>query len=56
MRTTVNQEGLLNNYAPQVAVYCAEYPSQEQQQQYLFQAAVASLLVSFLVLISLSVS
>ena len=31
MYTTVNQEGILNNYAPETPTYYAEYPSQEQQ-------------------------
>jgi hypothetical protein len=26
MYTTVNEDGILNNYAPQVAIYTAEYP------------------------------
>ncbi|MFB2933694.1 photosystem II assembly protein Psb34, partial [Aerosakkonemataceae cyanobacterium BLCC-F154] len=34
---TTNEEGILNNYAVEPPVYFAEYPSQEQQQRYLFQ-------------------
>lgn len=56
MYTTVNEEGILNNYAPKVAVYCAEYPNQEQQRRYAFQGAIAILFVSFLVLTTFAVS
>jgi hypothetical protein len=34
MYTTVNEEGILNNYAPSLPIYYAEYPSQEQQRRY----------------------
>jgi hypothetical protein len=47
---TVNEEGLLNNYAVEPAVYYAEYPSPEQQRQYAFQGAIATLFVTALIL------
>ncbi|WP_421655059.1 photosystem II assembly protein Psb34 [Leptothermofonsia sp. ETS-13] len=47
---TVNEEGLLNNYAVEPPVYYAEYPSPEQQRRYAFQAALATLFVTALVL------
>ncbi len=47
---TTTQDGLLNNYAVEPAVYYAEFPSPEQQQRYAFQAAIASLFVMALVL------
>ena len=53
---TTNNEGILNNYAVESPVYYAEYPSQEQQQRYLFQGAVAIMLVSLLVLTAVGVS
>ena len=53
---TVNEEGILNNYAVEPPVYFAEYPSVDQQQRYLFQGAVAILLVSSLILTALAVS
>lgn len=56
MYTTVNEEGILNNYAPEVTLHYAEYPSQEQQRRYMFQGALAILFVSFLVLTTLAVS
>jgi hypothetical protein len=37
-------------------VYYAEYPSTEQQRRYAFQGAIASLFVTSLILIALSVS
>lgn len=56
MYTTVNQEGLLNNYSLEAPVYYAEYPSQSQQRRYAFQGAMAILLVNFLVLMAFAVS
>jgi hypothetical protein len=56
MYTTVTEEGILNNYAPETQIYYAEYPSQEQQRRYAFQGAIATLLVSFLVLTTLAAS
>ena len=56
MYTTVNEEGILNNYAPEVLLQYAEYPSQEQQRRYMFQGAIAILFVSFLVLTTIAVS
>ncbi|XWK88648.1 MAG: ssl1498 family light-harvesting-like protein [Phormidium sp.] len=53
---TTDDRGILNNYAVEPTVYYAEYPSQEQQQKYLFQGAVAVLLVSLLVLTAFGVS
>lgn len=56
MYTTANEEGILNNYAPETQIYYAEYPSQEQQRRYAFQGAIATLLVSFLLLTTLAAS
>jgi hypothetical protein len=56
MHTTVNPEGLLNNYASETPIYYAEYPNQEQQRRYLFQGAVAILFVSVLILTTLAAS
>ena len=56
MYTTVTEDGILNNYAPEIPTYYAEYPSQEQQRRYAFQGAIATLLVSFLVLTTLAAS
>jgi hypothetical protein len=53
---TTNEEGILNNYAAEPPIYFAEYPSQEQQQRYLFQGAVAVMFVSLLVLTAFGVS
>jgi hypothetical protein len=53
---TTNNEGILNNYATEPAVYQAEYPSKEQQQRYAFQGALAVLLVASTLLIALAVS
>lgn len=54
--TTQLDNGILNNYAVEPEVYFAAYPSLEQQQRYALQGAVATLLVSALVLVALAVS
>lgn len=53
---TTDDRGILNNYALEPAMSYTEYPSQDQQRQYALQGAVATLIVSALVLIALSVS
>jgi len=47
---TTNNEGLLNNYAVEPALYYAEYPTLEQQRQYVRQGAIAALLVAATIL------
>jgi hypothetical protein len=56
MYTTVNEEGILNNYAPETQVYCAEYPAVWEQQRYAAQGAVATLFVGVLILLSFAAS
>ncbi|BAZ27639.1 hypothetical protein NIES4074_00660 [Cylindrospermum sp. NIES-4074] len=56
MYTTRNEEGILNNYATEPKVYCATYPSQEEQKSYLFQGALAVVFVTSLFLVALGVS
>lgn len=56
MYTTINESGLLNNYAVEPQMSYAEYPSPEQQRRYAFQGAVATLFVSLLLLTALAVS
>jgi hypothetical protein len=56
MYTTTDENGILNNYAAEPAMYFASFPSPEQQQQYAFQGAIAVLLVTFTVLMAFSVS
>jgi hypothetical protein len=53
---TVNDEGLLNNYAIEPGMSKAEYPSSKQQRRYIFLGAVAILLVSLVVWIAFAVS
>ncbi|MGA7934139.1 MAG: ssl1498 family light-harvesting-like protein [Kovacikia sp.] len=52
---TVNQEGLLNNYATEPEIYYAEFPSPEQQRRYALQGAIATLFVTALILTSFAV-
>jgi hypothetical protein len=56
MYTTVDEKGILNNYAPKVAVYYCEYPTVWEQRRYMLQGALAIAFVSFLVLTALGVS
>jgi hypothetical protein len=56
MYTTVNSEGLLNNYATEPDLYYAVYPSPSQQRNYARLGAIATLFVTALVLVSLTVN
>ncbi|MBE9201991.1 MULTISPECIES: ssl1498 family light-harvesting-like protein [unclassified Nodularia (in: cyanobacteria)] len=56
MYTTINESGILNNYATEPKMYCATYPNKEEQRQYTVQAAFGTLLVTTLILVALSVS
>ncbi len=56
MYTTINESGILNNYANEPQMYCATYPSQEEQRQYAVQGAFATLLVTTLILVAFGVS
>ena len=56
MYTTVNENGVLNNYAPVPQVYCAEYPAIWEQRNYVIQGAVAAMFVTALVLVAFAVS
>jgi hypothetical protein len=56
MYTTINEDGILNNYANEPEMYYAAYPSQQQRNRYAFQGAVAILFVTAVILISLGVS
>ncbi|WP_035984343.1 photosystem II assembly protein Psb34 [Leptolyngbya sp. KIOST-1] len=54
--TTVDDEGLINNFATEPRVYPATYPSPRQQRRYLVLGATAIVFVAVLVWISFSVS
>lgn len=56
MRYTTDDRGILNNYAVEPAVYVAEYPTENEQRNYMIQGAAAILLVAFLMLTALGVS
>lgn len=53
---TVDGEGLVNAYATEPKLYFATYPSPEQQRRYMFQGALAVLLVAGTLVTALSVS
>ncbi|WP_138502350.1 photosystem II assembly protein Psb34 [Nostoc sp. PA-18-2419] len=56
MYTTVNEEGILNNYAAEPKMYYAEYPAIWEQRRYLIQSVFATLIITTLVLVGFSVS
>ncbi|MDX2270484.1 MAG: ssl1498 family light-harvesting-like protein [Cyanobacteriota bacterium] len=53
---TVDDEGLVNAYSIEPAMYFAGYPTPEAQRRYVFQGAIAALLVTLTGLIAFSVS
>jgi hypothetical protein len=56
MQTAQLDNGLLNNYASEPPVYYAAYPSEDEQRSYALQGALATLLVTALVLVSFAAS
>ena len=56
MYTTVNEEGVLNNYPTETKMYCAEYPAIWEQRKYVVQGVVAATLVTTLVFIAFGIS
>ncbi|BAY63859.1 hypothetical protein NIES22_39490 [Calothrix brevissima NIES-22] len=56
MYTTVNEDGVLNNYATEPQIYYAEYPAIWEQRKYVIQGIFASLIVTTLALVAVSVS
>ncbi|KOP24854.1 O-succinylbenzoic acid--CoA ligase [Hapalosiphon sp. MRB220] len=56
MYTTVNEDGVLNNYPTETKMYYAEYPAIWEQRKYVIQAVFASLIVATLVLVGFTVS
>ncbi|MEB3337080.1 MAG: ssl1498 family light-harvesting-like protein [Leptolyngbyaceae bacterium] len=54
--STVDQEGLTNNYAVEPDMYYASFPSPEQARNYVMQGAAAALLVTAVILTSFIVS
>jgi hypothetical protein len=53
---TTDDRGILNNYATEVPVYPAQYPTPEEQRRYLIQGAFATLLVAVVIGIAFAVS
>ena len=56
MYTTQLDNGTLNNYAVEPKVTYQEYPTVYEQRRYAFQGAIATLLVTALILTSFAVS
>ncbi|NEP59076.1 MAG: ssl1498 family light-harvesting-like protein [Symploca sp. SIO2G7] len=53
---TVDQEGLINNYATTPEMYEANYPSPHKQHKYFIQGAIAIFFVSLLVSVAFVIS
>ncbi|NET03830.1 MAG: ssl1498 family light-harvesting-like protein [Symploca sp. SIO2B6] len=53
---TVDQEGLVNNYAVMPETYKAKYPSEKKQQRYLVQGAIAAVFVGLLIVTAFIIS
>ncbi len=52
MFTTTTEDGLLNNYAIEPQIYYSNYPSPEQQREYVKQAAISALIVVSAILVA----
>jgi hypothetical protein len=53
---TVDDEGIINNYAAEPDTSLANYPSPEQQKRYIFRGVGATLLVTIVLAIAFTVS
>lgn len=53
---TIDDEGIINNYATETDISLANYPSPEQQKRYFFWGAGATLLITVTLLISFAVN
>jgi hypothetical protein len=53
---TSDDEGIVNAYAIEPVMYFAEYPTHQEQHRYLFQGAIAALIITMIVFIAFSVS
>ncbi len=51
-----NESSILNNYVTEPQLYYAEYPTQEMQNRYKLQGAVAILLVTALFLLAFGIN
>ncbi len=56
MYTTTDERGIMNNFAREPQVYCAEYPSPEEQNRYKIFGVVAAFLVSAVFVVAFTVS
>ena len=53
---TIDDEGIINNYATEPDMSLADYPSPEQQKRYVFLGAAAALLITITLLTAFAVS
>ncbi|MDF5736401.1 MULTISPECIES: photosystem II assembly protein Psb34 [unclassified Nostoc] len=56
MYTTVNENGVINNYSTEPQVYCAEYPAVWEQRNYVIEGAIATMFITALVWVAFAVS
>lgn len=54
--STIDDEGLINNFAVEPEVYPSEYPSPRQQRRYVVMGAGAALLIIALTYIAFAIS
>ncbi|HEY9688425.1 MAG TPA: ssl1498 family light-harvesting-like protein [Coleofasciculaceae cyanobacterium] len=53
---TVNDEGLMNAYSLEPAMYFSEYPTPDRQRRYVVQMEIAALVIVLAVLVAFFVS
>lgn len=56
MRYTSDEKGILNNFAVEPKVYLAEYPTQAEQKNYIWQGAAAVVLLALAALTTIAAS
>ncbi len=53
---TIDDEGIVNNYAVEPEEYRASYPAPYEQRRYLLQGAIAMVFIAFIVWVAFTVS
>ena len=53
---TIDDEGIINNYAIEPDLTAADYPAPYQQRRYLLQGAIAMMFVAFIIWVAFAVS
>jgi len=53
---TIDERGILNNYANEPAVYVAAYPTADEQRRYALESVAALVLVSLVLLTAFGIN